>query len=224
MANTSSSSFNWQLLQQWVFVCATLYLVRIIFDLIASRFVSLLPDATFLIILICTAIANAIGGMCQWYILKNWLSTAKYWVLATSLSFPLALSVNNYLRWLDISTLPEANNNNLLDLLLGHPGRIPFIVYELIIGLIIGIAQWLVLRGKVAGAALWIVGSSFGFVVGGFIVSQMRPILGGIGLDPGAGAYNPINWVLAILNGGIYGIITGIVLVQLLSKFQQSNN
>ncbi|HLO89100.1 MAG TPA: hypothetical protein VK203_29400 [Nostocaceae cyanobacterium] len=222
MANTSS--FNWRLLQQWVFVCATFYLVRIIFDFISSRFASSLPDSTFIIILFFTAMSNAIGGMCQWYVLKNWISTAKYWVLATSLSFPLALSINNYLRWLDITTLPQADSNNLINLFSSHPGRIPFIIYEAMIGLIIGIAQWFVLRGKVSSAGWWIAGSSFGFVFGSFVVSQIRQILGSIGLYYGGGVYDPIHWLLTVVNGIIFGIVTGLVLVKLLSKSPNVDN
>ncbi|HLP91571.1 MAG TPA: hypothetical protein VK184_23675 [Nostocaceae cyanobacterium] len=196
MTNTSTASFNWHLLKKWIFVCAIFYLIRLIFDWLVSRFLFQFLENPFILILIFSAISNAIGSVFQWYVLKNWIANAKYWVLATSLSYPLALIL--------VNNLPSIQG----------------ILSYTVIGLIIGIAQYLVLRGKLPGAGLWILANGFSFAFGNFVINQISSVLGRIGLYSG-GIYDLVEWFLMILNGVIYGIITGLVLVILLSKLQK---
>lgn len=196
MTNTSTASFNWHLLKKWIFVCAIFYLIRLIFDWLFSIFSLYFYENPLILIIVFSAISNAIGGVFQWFVLKNWIANAKYWVLATSLSYPLALIL--------VNNLPSIQN----------------VGYDVIIGLIVGIAQYLVLRRKLPGAGLWILANAFSVPFGHFVINQLSSLLGKIGLYSGI-FYDLSQWFLMILNGVIYGIITGFVLVILLSKLQK---
>jgi hypothetical protein len=219
MNSPSPSSFNWQLWRLWVLVCSATAFIRVTFDLISSSASSAIGNTSIITILIFTATSGALGGMAQYYVLRRWISTAKYWVLATSLGSALGLAVNNFIHELDIATLPQSDANNFLALFAGSAGRIPLVIFDIISGLILGLAQWLVLRGKVPQAGWWVLASSFGMLFNGVAVNVMRQIFGRMGLYSGA-AYDPLNWVIAIISGAIYGAITGILLVRLLQKTQ----
>ena len=79
-------------------------------------------------------------------------------------------------------------------------GDVGFVVAVAAGGTVLGLLQWLVLRRQVARAGWWVLASTVGWVVGGFV--------SGI-TDAAAG------W--AVL-GAVYGAITGIVLVWLLRR------
>ena len=85
-----------------------------------------------------------------------------------------------------------------------------WLVGWVLVGVGMGVAQWLVLRGRVARAGWWVVASVMGWIVGriaawfGVGIVAVDVILGQVA---GQVAY-----------GVVYGAITGIVLVQLLHQ------
>ena len=83
-----------------------------------------------------------------------------------------------------------------------------------LLGTVLGVLQWMILRGQVSGAAWWVLASTVGWIAGG-------PGIGIVGATAGAAAAaalglpaDPaVSWTAL---GAVYGAITGVVLVRLL--------
>ena len=74
-------------------------------------------------------------------------------------------------------------------------------------GTVLGVPQWLVLRRQVARASWWVLASTVGWVVGGFLSGAFE---GGV--------------VGRAVIGAVYGAITGAVLVRLLGQRSPSSD
>jgi hypothetical protein len=77
------------------------------------------------------------------------------------------------------------------------------VVFPLIFGSLIGLPQWLLLRGKLVRAVLWLPATSMAFFIG-FILIQFTNIYF---------SHNIIFFILFIL---IYAISTGVILTGLI--------
>ena len=69
-------------------------------------------------------------------------------------------------------------------------------------GAVLGVLQWLVLRGQVVMSGLWVLASTVGWIVGDPVCSSL--------MDFGA-----LSWVVF---GAVYGAITGLVLAWMLRQ------
>ncbi len=228
MSYRSSPPLNWELWQQWIVACGTARVIGVFIDWIFTVLLSFLAikganadHIVFCFVLMFNAISAALGGIAQWFVLRWWINSAKYWVLASSLASPLGLTFNNTIKWLDVAQ-DEGKSIDFLKIFIGSPENIPPVIFDTIYGAILGIAQWLILRGKVPQAGWWVLASSFGALMSGVVVRVTRYILGRMGWYVGD-TYDPLNIAIAAAGGVISGAITGIVLVRLLQNSREFN-
>ncbi|AFY33141.1 hypothetical protein [Calothrix sp. PCC 7507] len=230
MNHTSPPPSNWELWQQWVVACGTARVIGVFIDWITLllSFIAIkganADHIVFFFVLLFNAISAALGGIAQWFVLRWWINSAKYWVLASSLASPLGVTVNNTIKWLDIATVKQDQGNSIdfLKIFIGSPGRISPVIFDTFYGAILGFAQWLILKGKVPQAGWWVLASSFATLISGVVVRVTRQTLGRMGWYFGD-TYDPLNIAIAAFGGVVYGAIAGIVLVRLLQKSRELN-
>ena len=138
-------------------------------------------------------------GVAQWLVLREQVARAGWWVVASIVGGVVGGGVS---VGLILGAFVGAGEvmGNVVAVILGW----------VLVGVGMGVAQWLVLRGRVARAGWWVVASVMGWIVGriaawfGVGIVAVDVILGQVA---GQVAY-----------GVVYGAITGIVLVQLLHQ------
>ena len=132
-----------------------------------------------------------VAGVLQWLVLRQRMARAAWWIVASLVSGIVAGGViygvggdagfsAEVARDLDVGWVVEAG----------------------LYGVVLGMLQWLVLRGQVALSGLWVLASTVGWIVGDPVCSSL--------MDFGA-----LSWVVF---GAVYSAITGIVLVWLLRQ------
>ena len=132
-----------------------------------------------------------VAGVLQWLVLRQRMARAAWWIVASLVSGIVAGGViygvvgdagfsAEVARDLDVGWVVEAG----------------------LYGVVLGMLQWLVLRGQVALSGLWVLASTVGWIVGDPVCSSL--------MDFGA-----LSWVVF---GAVYGAITGLVLVWLLRQ------
>ena len=130
-------------------------------------------------------------GVSQWLVLRQRLTGAGWWVLASAAAGTvifLALTIG-YSESLSFGTL------------------LRYAVVMALSGAVVGILQWLVLRGKVSRAGWWVLASTVGW---GFGMTVSRVI-------PWGGTDEDSLLPLAV-TGAVMGAVTGAALVWLLRQ------
>lgn len=136
---------------------------------------------------------GSIAGVLQWLVLRPHVPTSRWWMLASA--------VGAYVAFLLLSVVVLSN---------------ALLIYATA-GLLIGIAQWLVLRNRVPRAGWWIAASALGYVAGG-----AAALAAGAGLNAAVGQLSPTvanalgHTAPNLLGGLFYGAITGFWLARLL--------
>jgi hypothetical protein len=124
-------------------------------------------------------------GLAQWAVLRHYLGISAWWVFATTISRGVLIPVGA----------------NLFETVLGLPHEL-FLVSE---GLIVGSAQWLVLRSYVAHAGRWIWISAVGIPLSiPIVIGALMPLFG-----------DANQYVWLTLTATVQGAITGVVLATL---------
>lgn len=129
-------------------------------------------------------------GLAQWVILRRLFQGVGWWILASTLAAPLGMAASNAVHFALL-------NSNALYLMnsLGFAA----------LGLVVGIAQWWVLRGHLRKAGWWVLASSAGWFVGG--------------LAPWAIRLRLMEFIKIIVDFAVLGIIasasTGLLLIHL---------
>jgi hypothetical protein len=150
---------------------------------------------------VVVAVAGASVGIVQWLVLRQQVSRAGWWVLASIVSFVVGETVGEVVgetvvfalgfTWYEAVAFAEA-------------------VIFAVVGASVGIAQWLVLRQQVSRAGWWVLASIVGFVVS---IAMGRAV--------GFTLYEAVAFaeavVFAVVGAG-YGAITGGVMVWLLRQ------
>jgi hypothetical protein len=149
----------------------------------------------FFVALVVVAISF---GLAQWVVLRRFIPVSPLWVVTIPVSW--------FLFYFIAYTIPEslwqiADNEAASTLTLGF----------LVLGAIMGLPQWLILRRKLTRAALWIVGSSLGVGLGFGIVLATGFI----------NQYEYISYTIVVL---VYSIATGSLLSWLLNHKTQTYN
>ena len=132
-----------------------------------------------------------VAGVLQWLVLRQRMARAAWWIVASLVSGIVAGGViygvggdagfsAEVARDLDVGWVVEAG----------------------LYGVVLGMLQWLVLRGQVALSGLWVLASTVGWIVGDPVCSSL--------MDFGA-----LSWVVF---GAVYGAITGLVLAWMLRQ------
>ncbi len=111
------------------------------------------------ILIIDSFVAGLIIGGIEWYFLQKYFEWPKAWIVATVIGFTLSrVWLNFTLEWFHF----------LLGLISIEVGV--FLINAAVSGVLLGIAQWFVLRGKIDNAYLWILASLISGVAGAFVV------------------------------------------------------
>lgn len=132
-----------------------------------------------------------VAGVLQWLMLRRQIARAAWWIVASLVSGVVAGGViygvggdagftAEVARDLDVGWVVEAGLH----------------------GAVLGVLQWLVLRGQVALSGLWVLASTVGWIVGDPVCSSLM-------------GFGTLSWVVF---GAVYGAITGLVLVWLLRQ------
>ncbi|MFX0201097.1 MAG: hypothetical protein ACFFCW_33680 [Candidatus Hodarchaeota archaeon] len=144
-------------------------------------------------------ILGVIVGMAQWFVLRQQISKAGWWILATA----MGRVAGNGLISLGFTALKG---------LLSYSSA--SWITQPISGAILGIAQWFVLRQQISKAGWWILATTMGVLISSKILYSgglrlYRPIIGLFG--------QILSWsIIGVISGMVLGAITGIALVWLL--------
>jgi hypothetical protein len=96
---------------------------------------------------------GVVFGLLQWLILRRYVGSAGWWIMASALAAPLGLAAANTVHRATLwAWIPAIN------------GALGFAVF----GLVVGLVQWLVLDRVVRRSGWWVTASAVGWCVGGF--------------------------------------------------------
>ncbi|MBU0511354.1 MAG: hypothetical protein KJ638_06595 [Chloroflexi bacterium] len=135
-------------------------------------------------------------SLAQWIALRRILQTSILWVLTIPIGIPLSFLI---LRVIPAGLWFGANDDSLIALT----------SMFLVIGLIIGLLQWIILRLQLARATIWLLGSVIG-VAGSFWLIIVTDLINQSGI---------ISYIVVAL---VYSCVTGLVLSGLLAYNNQS--
>ncbi|AFY37699.1 hypothetical protein Lepto7376_1347 [[Leptolyngbya] sp. PCC 7376] len=215
-----TKQLRWQaFLGRWVIACAITQLLQIWGDGLASWIhsglsVEGLGGGILFSLTVLRLVSAALGGLAQWWALRPWLSSFRGWVFATSLGSAITLLFVNSLWSLNLRPVTEGFMGMMMPLV----STLPSYVFLGMMGLILGAAQWIVLRQKIAGAGWWILLSGIGFLGGQVLTTTIQSMLGPTGIDVRQAAINPVFWAIATVSTIFYSVITGLFLINRLAK------
>lgn len=138
------------------------------------------------------SLPGALAGICfaiaTWLVLRHRILNPGRWVISTILGFMFGVFIGDGVSsLLSIQFIARPWRNSLWD----------FALTGLLLGLLVGIFQWLVLKQQSTQAHWWIPASIVAWV-SVYLISS-------------------VNWVVGLLaNGAIIGIITGVTLIWVL--------
>lgn len=135
-------------------------------------------------------------ALAQWLALRRILQTSILWILTTPIGLLLAISI--------IRVIPDG-----LWLGLDDESIAALIAVYLLIGFVIGLPQWLILRRQLSRSSIWLLGSSIG-VAAGFWIIFVTDLVNQSGI---------ISYIVGAL---VYSIVTGLVLTGLLANQNRS--
>lgn len=161
-----------------------------------AQFAGYVPDVLlFSIYLLIPMLLSLIVGLIQWIAFKSRIKHAYWWILATALGWSVAGILLFYLYGIYLSETYASSIGMAF-------------LTEAIVGAVIGLSQWLVLRGQVREDGLWLEGSILGWACAGcaaFVLSQTS--MGIVG---------------ALVGLSIMGMITGVAHAYLFSQPSQT--
>ena len=132
------------------------------------------------------------GGYFQWVVLRERIAGVSLWVLVNALGLGAAIGT--------IFATDQANNAMAGMVILGS-----------VFGVVGGILQWLILRGKLARSGWWLLANLFGSMIGAIALPIASPML-----EPGQRELGMMT--LGLLFGAGNGAITGTALLWLLRQ------
>ena len=190
IANTIAQSIGW-------FVAAHLSQTIDKFDI----------ENLYPILLLIGTLEGLLLGFAQYLVLRRYIQKANYWILFTTVgvlvSWFMGLTVSAV-----IGLFYAANLHQKITTLINE-----IALLGAAIGIVIGCAQWLILKAVSKQAIWWVFTNALAFSLGLVIAF----IGAGIDLSPGLNIHTSL---IAVATGGVIGIaissITGIVLVWLL--------
>ncbi len=161
------------------------------------------------------AITGSLVGMGQRLLLRPWVSWAERWIPATLVGWVLGGAIWATLEWL---------LNDIQIQVLGQDTNIRSLVSATLGGFGIGLGQWLVLRARARLSSLWVIITTIGWAIGWILAELFESLILTMG---GQEAINSllvailfISGIL-ILAGGSAGIITGIAMKTLVSRYSK---
>jgi len=182
-------SVNWLIWLQWAFASGFggalgFTLADTILDTFGEALRSAMAE------LVIFGLLGATMGILQWLVLRKHLSQAGWWVAASAGAGMLIGIGAAYF-----------SNQVEVNVVIGYA----------LVGVILGMLQWLVLRGQISWSALWIIASSLGWTLAVLEVQSLDQL----GLMRGLS--ETLGIILAFgMAGTMVGIVTGGLLVWLL--------
>ena len=174
---------------------STLFLFWVVANLLSGAFSSAIvktPWSGFGVLVIPALITATM----QWLVLREQVLHADLWWLASFLGFSIALVVFDAVFGMGVG-------------LWGEESWVTFILSCLAFGTVVGISQWLFLRGQMAQSGWWVLASIAGLSAA---ITVFAVITRGFDVGvPGAVAAGAFGGVL-------YGSITGVVLAWLFRR------
>ena len=112
---------------------------------------------------ISSAVMGALFGLAQWLVLRRFLPAMRAWVLATAIGYVLVFGL---IPLIHFDAIPQLG------------GTFAFLMF----GVVLGVAQWIVLRGRVSQAGWWIAISIAGWVLAFLLIGAAY--LSGLYVEP----------------------------------------
>jgi hypothetical protein len=144
ITNPKKTPIDWKFLLWWILATiggAIIFLI--VLSPLNWLFMQIAPDPkvvpqvlSLVFTLINSAVMGALFGLAQWLVLRRVLPNMGGWVLATALGYALVFGATPLLRFV--------------------PSQLAGSPLFLLFGIVLGVAQWLVLRRRVRQAAWWI--------------------------------------------------------------------
>ena len=135
-------------------------------------------------------------SLAQWITLRRILQTPILWILTIPMGIPLSFLI---MRVIPAGLWFDADDDSLVAMM----------SMLLIVGLMIGLLQWLILRRQLLRATVWLLGSAIG-VAGSFWLIFVTGLIDQSGI---------ISYIVVAL---VYSSITGLILSGLLAYNDQS--
>ncbi|AFY29468.1 hypothetical protein [Cyanobium gracile] len=197
---------------RWIIACVVTQLFELWGDGLAGWIFSAMgvsPGPGALLPLVVMAVirlfSGALGGLAQGRVLKSRFPFTISWVVATSLGSAIALVL--VFGWHAAAVLPSVGPM-ILDALQPPRSVLPPFIFASLTGLVLGVAQWLALRGHVEQAGRWVLFSVLGLTAADLLTGVLQRSLGAVGLDVSTGAWNPVFWVISAVGIALYGLLT----------------
>jgi hypothetical protein len=134
-------------------------------------------------------------SLAQWIVLRRILPTSILWILTIPIGIPLSFLI---LRVIPASLWFEPDDDSL----------VAMTSMLLVVGLIVGLLQWIILRRQLVRATVWLLGSAIG-VAGSFWLILVTGLIDQSGI---------ISYIVVAL---VYSGVTGLVLSWLLAYNNQ---
>jgi hypothetical protein len=223
MIQKTGTHWDWRIWYQWILANAASETVGLGGTLLIGAFLLFKAEQTIgavpaaaLGVLAGTLIEGSVVGTAQWLVLRRPLKSMRWraWALATALGACVAWTLG-VIPSILLSTAPDTGG--------AAPGEMSdLVVYALaagmglVLGPVLGVPQWLVLRRHLPKAGWWVLANALAWMVGMvviFIGTSFIPAEGGITL--------PVALLLllfVVAAGALVGAVHGLVLIWLLHQ------
>jgi hypothetical protein len=246
----ANKEMNWILVAVWTLATAITWAVGsnhipLVLGSVPTEMAALGLIVLWLIVLVIGGLAGLLLGAAQWQIIRLWGNPhlSWPWVVATAIGLGVGWTIGSYLALWTIQAIDFDPREQLFyGLPVVRPNPLELVlraaVVGAVVGLIIGVAQWLALRRTVPNAGIWIQVSVVAWLVGVVLyhiayISSGGPLLAP-SWDPGISddayiAARRLSNVLGWLAGGLaVGLITALSMRHILatphSSTQQPNH
>lgn len=158
-------------------------------------------------------LTGPILGICQWLVLGRYLGKVRWWAMATTFGWLLAIQISIRARDLLDPTI---------DFLYAVGGLWEVfwlnVVNTAVRLAVLAVVQWLVLRPRGPNAGLWVLASAVGGVFNGAIGATIcAKVCSLLAVGVGLGISQGLGWLA-------YGIVTGLVLIRFLTRHPAGDN
>jgi len=222
MIQKTRTHWDWRIWYQWILANAASETVGLGGTLLIGAFllfrakqtIGAVPAAA-LGVLAGTLIEGSVVGTAQWLVLRRPLKSMRWraWALATALGACVAWTLG-VIPSILLSTAPDTGG--------AAPGEMSdLVVYALaagmglVLGPVLGVPQWLVLRRHLPKAGWWVLANALAWMVG------MVVIFIGTSFIPAEGITLPVALLLllfVVAAGALVGAVHGLVLIWLLHQ------
>lgn len=197
MFGQRDANAGWITWLQWILLTTLGWLAAMgLSTLLPANLHILLSPIALVIFMVFVTLARAAGvAALQWLALRRYFSGAIKWILASSAGMVIGSVVAMPLK--------------LRDLYIGSSGfQLDEVMYGVVFGTLLGVAQWLALRTWVHNSGWWIVSNAVGWTLG-MTVGELLP------LDWNS---NYASFVYTMVTENIPTAVTGVALVMLLQN------